>query len=142
MTSSDIDSKSLQAVKNLRSRFEQLASGTFSDHAPTGNGHLTVTKPSSSSPRRSSSNSQLDGGSASDTGHIRTSSSSSDFQTLVKRPPPPPPPSRSPNAKGPPLKLPSPQPSPGPRSLPIPVLKPDLKDVDAPPSVSALRSRL
>src|SRR5258705_13867697 len=97
MTSYDIDSESLQAVKNLRSKFERLASGTSpsTDVARIGNERLVVT----SGPRRSSSNSQLHDGSVSDTGHIRTSSSSSDFQALARRAPPPPP-LRSPKSNG------------------------------------------
>jgi hypothetical protein len=139
MTVYDIDSGSLPAVKNLRSKFERLASGTSpsTDVAPTGNERLLVT----TSPRRRSSNPQLNDGPVSDAGHIRTSSSSSDFQTLARRAPPPPP-QRSPKPTGPSPKLSSPVSSPGPRSLPMPSPRPELMDLDTLPKVSALRSKL
>ena len=139
MTVYDIDSGSLPAVQNLRSKFERLASGTSpsTDVVRTDNDRLVVT----TSPRRRSSNPQMGDGSTPDAGHIRTSSSSSDFQTLARRAPPPPP-QRSPKGTGPSSKLSSPASSPVPRSVPIPPSRPELKDLDGLPRVSALRSKL
>jgi len=136
MTSYDIDSESLQAVKNLKSKFERLASGTSpsTDVARTGNGRLVVSPPG---PRRSSSNSQLHDSSVSDAGHIRTSSSSSDFQALARRAPPPPPL----KSNGSSAIISSPASSPA-RSAPTPPSRPELKDSDVLPRVYALRSKL
>ena len=138
MDSYDIDSESLRAVKDLKSKFESLASETSIRVAPrvspsTGDA-FTATDLSSA---RSSSNSRLDT-LVPDAGHLRTSSSSSDMKVLVKRTPPPPPP-RSAKVMG---RSPSPSPS-----LPSPILRPALllpsKDqIDMPQGVAALRSKL
>jgi len=136
MPSPDIDSESLQAVKNLKSKFEQLASGTS---APSGLSHLGA---AISAPRRSLSNSQLNDDSVSNAGHLRSSSSSSDFHALVKRAPPPPP------HKSPGLRRLSPQPVTSPISSPslvsvtISPSRTETRDVDRPPTVSSLRSKL
>ena len=124
MESTDIDSDSLQAVKNLRSKFEKLAQDASSDL-------LTVTAPSS--PRiRTTSNNQLylpSPHSPAGHGQLRSSSSSSDLR-LAKRVPPPPPPPRAPkilNNLSPshspissPLPHPAPVISPKPREQPPP----------------------
>jgi len=156
-----MDSSDKQAVRSLRSRFERLAAETsihvgHSPRSSIGNGKPLRPAGDSPSPRRTSSNSQLNSAvldTGTDTGHLRTSSSSSDLKVLVKRAPPPPPPLRSAKA-GVPVSVPSPSSSPAPsislspalspalRPVPIPPLKLELKDSDVPPSVSALRSKL
>ena len=121
MEPTDIDSDSLQAVKNLRSKFEKLAQDASSQKTDL----LTVTAPSSPrsprSPRpRATSNNQLDLPSPdSPVGQLRSSSSSSDLSLPAKRAPPPPPPPRA-------LKIlnnpsPSHSPSSSPLIRPVPV---------------------
>jgi len=132
MDSYDIDSESLQAVKDIRSKFERLASVRVAPRASpsTGDGMDL-------SSARSLSNSRLDT-LVPGAGHLRTSSSSSDLKVLVKRTPPPPPP-RSAKVTG---RSPSPSPS---LVSPIlrPVLLPPSKDqIDMPQGVAALRSKL
>lgn len=160
MDSSDIDSESLQAVKSLRSKFEKLTLDTsthigHSSRSSMGNDQRPRLAGGSSS-QRWTSNPQLDSSvldSGTDTCHLRTSSSSSDLRSsndlkiLVKRAPPPPPPSRSTKVVVP---NPSPSPSPSPsfplspalRPVSNPLLKSELKDLEVPPSVSALRNKL
>ena len=109
MESADIDSDSLQAVKNLRSKFEKLAQDTSSEL-------LTVTAPSSPRPRATSNNYLNLPSPDSPVGHgqLRSSSSSSDLRLPAKRAPPPPPPPRASKI------LNNPSPSHSPSSSPLP----------------------
>ncbi len=139
MESYDIDSESLQAVKDLKFKFERLVSETSirvaSRGSPSTGDALADTDLSSA---RSSSNPQLDT-LVPDAGHLRTSSSSSDLKVLVKRAPPPPPPPRSAKITG---RSPSPSPSlASPILRPVP-LPPSKDQADMPQSVAALRSKL
>ena len=130
MESTDIDSDSLQAVKNLRSKFEKLAQDASSDH-------LTVTAPSSPRPRSTSNNHfnppYPDRPVAN--GQLRPSSSSSDLRLLAKRAPPPPPPPRA-------LKIlnnpsPSHSPSSSPRPAPLyPPISPNPREQPPPRNFS------
>jgi hypothetical protein len=116
MESLDIDSDSLQAVKNLRSKFEKLALETSSQQQTD---LLIVTAPSSPRPR-AASNTQLtlplSNGSG---GQLRSSSSSSDLRLLARRAPPPPPPRASKLLNNPSPSR-SPSSSPLLRSVPVP----------------------
>lgn len=91
MNSQDVDGESLQAVKSLRSKFEQLAVDT-SNHVRRPSATSTTTSGSGpSSPRaRGHSGSLID--IFAPQAHLRTSSSSSELKASSKRPPPPPPP--------------------------------------------------
>ena len=103
MDSSDIDGDSLQAVKSLRSKFEQLAVSDLSLRplANTNSVDMSPQPPGAVNPRsRQSSGSQ---------GYMGTSPSS-DLKVVTKRLPPPPPPPRI--AKQPLSPLPSRSPSP------------------------------
>ncbi|KAF5363758.1 hypothetical protein D9756_001104 [Leucocoprinus leucothites] len=116
MNSQDIDGESLQAVKSLRSKFEQLAVDTSSQvrrpssNPNSTNGSAQLLGPASARPRQSSG-SQVDV--FSPQAHIRTSSSSSDLKVSAKRPPPPPPPRIAKSPASPrPSRSPSPSSSP------------------------------
>lgn len=111
MNSSDVDGESLQAVKSLRSKFEQLAVDT-SSHVRRSSTNSTNTNGSGpSSPRiRRPSGSQSDF--FAPQAHLRTSSSSSDLKVPTKRPPPPPPRITKPSSSPQPSRSPSPTGSP------------------------------
>ncbi|KXN88342.1 hypothetical protein AN958_07487 [Leucoagaricus sp. SymC.cos] len=112
MNSPDVDGESLQAVRNLRSRFEQLAVETSSQlRRPSTNANGSG--PSSPRPRQVSA-SKLD--ISTPKTHLRTSSSSSDLKVFTKRPPPPPPP-----------RIPKPPPSPPHSRSPSPPKSPQVK---------------
>jgi len=95
--SPDVDLESLQAVKNLKSKFEKLASDGANGgiQSTPSREHLTVTAPSSPRPRATSSSQLV---TPAESFQLRASSSSSDLRTPdstktpTKRPPPPPPP--------------------------------------------------
>lgn len=121
---SEIDSGSLAAVKNLRSKFEQLAQNDISSPAlkvrPVSSIGLLSAEPASPRPR-AASNSYNDV-SASEVHPLRPSSSSSDLKresitpdlkAAIKRPPPPPPPARG--------SKPAPSSSASPFNRPVPI---------------------
>jgi hypothetical protein len=116
MTSQEVDGESLQAVKSLRSKFEQLAVDTPSQ---TQVRRTSVNSNSVSGSGPSSPRPKLLSGSQVDLfvpqAHIRSSSSSSDLKISAKRPPPPPPP-----------RIAKPSPSPLPSRSPSPVSSPQL----------------
>lgn len=127
MESTDIDSDSLQAVKNLRSKFEKLASSDL----------LTAAAPSSSPRPRATSNNYLNlpsPGSPVLHGHLRSSSSSSDLRLPAKRAPPPPPPPRASKILNNPSPSHSPSLSPLPR--PVPVISPSPREQPPPRNLS------
>ena len=139
MEGGDIDSESLQAVRNLKSKFEKLAMETLTQGTPrmnTNGDKLTATAPSSPRPRATSS-SQLNAPPV-EGFHLRTSSSSSDLSGSAKRAPPPTPPRGS--------KFLSHSPTPSPVASPLlrPVPPPPIiaKDVNSPPNVAALKDIL
>ncbi|KAF8890414.1 hypothetical protein BD779DRAFT_1643882 [Infundibulicybe gibba] len=149
MDKPDIDSGSLPAVRNLRSRFEQLGqdqSPSISLRPGPHYGELTIPEPSSPRPRASSSTHA--NSSAQDIHHLRSTSSSSDLQAAIKRPPPPPPPSsrgsRVPSASSPapPSPLLRPVPTP-PSHSPKPSQEPSWSDTGADESggVAVLRNK-
>ena len=113
MESTDIDSDSLQAVKNLRSKFEKL-----SQDASFQKTDLLTTAPSSPRPRATSSNQLNLPSPDSPVGQLRSSSSSSDLRLAAKRIPPPPPPRPSKVLNNP---SPSHSPSSSPLVRPVPV---------------------
>jgi hypothetical protein len=127
-----IDTGPSPAVKNLRSRFEQLAldasqkpnqSTTNSLRQNSSNDLLAQGQ---SSPRQRTTSGTFTHSSADSEfpqHHLRTTSSSSDLQFGINRPPPPPPP------RGPKATPPSPVPSPSPSTL--------LRPVPIPPGVSS-----
>ncbi|KAJ3509069.1 hypothetical protein NLJ89_g5412 [Agrocybe chaxingu] len=131
MGPSEIDSESLQAVKSLKSKFEQLAVQT-SPHRPGSSDFLA---PSSPRPRAVSS-SVVDAPAS----HLRTSSSSSDLRVPVKKAPPPPPPPRGSKTLNP-SPIPSPSPSPLLRPVPIPPVKAEIKELGLGANVSNLKSK-
>ncbi|KAK0490255.1 Endonuclease/exonuclease/phosphatase [Armillaria novae-zelandiae] len=113
MMNGEIETIPQPAVKNLRSKFEQLAVETSTaqnsiKRPPSSNGNGSLLEPVSPRQRTSSGGSYSHDG-PDETRQLRASSSSSD---LRKRPPPPPP-SRVPKAT-------SPNPSPLLRPVPIP----------------------
>ena len=138
MEGGDIDSESLQAVRNLKSKFEKLAMETQAAPRINTNGDtLAATAPSSPRPRATSS-SQLNAPPA-EGFHLRTSSSSSDLSVSTKRAPPPPPPPRG-------SKFLSPSPTHSPAASPLlrPVPPPPIlaQDANSPSSVAALKDIL
>ena len=129
MESTDIDSDSLQAVKNLRSKFEKLAQDSSSDLS-------TATAPSSPRPR-ATSNIYLNLPSpVSPVGHgqLRSSSSSSDLRPPAKRAPPPPPPRASKILNSP---SPSHSPSSSPLLRPVPVISPNPREQPPPRTLTS-----
>jgi hypothetical protein len=148
---SDINLESLQAVKNLKSRFEQLALDASSNRVGNGINQDDFLLAPTTSPRpRASSNTYLNPNNTESTHQLRPSSSSSDLTVPLKRPPPPPPPPRGSKT----IRSPSPSispPSPLTRPVPIPqsllassfLLNPQQSDTGPTPrNVSALKGRL
>ena len=117
---SDINLGSLQAVKDLKSRFEQLALVASSNRVGNGINQDDFLLAPATSPRpRASSNTYLNPNNAEPAHQLRPSSSSSDLTIPLKRPPPPPPPPRGSKI----IRSPSPSvspPSPLTRPVPIP----------------------
>ena len=142
MESADIDSDSLQAVKNLRSKFEKLALDASSQKTDL----LTVTAPSSPRPRASSNNQLSLPTPDSPVGQLRSSSSSSDLRLPTKRAPPPPPPPRTSKLLNNPSPSHSPSSSPLLRPVPVrPLILPNSREQPPPPprnltSTSPVRS--
>ena len=140
MEGGDIDSESLQAVRNLKSKFEKLAMKTSTQGTPrlnTNGDTLVATAPSSPRPRATSSSESnalpMEGF------HLRASSSSSDLSVSAKRAVPPPPPPRG-------SKFLSPSPTHSPVASPLlrPVPPPPIlaQDVNSPPNVAVLKDIL
>ncbi|KAJ7250419.1 Endonuclease/exonuclease/phosphatase [Mycena rebaudengoi] len=141
MEPSDIDTVSLPAVKNLRSKFEQLA-----QTGSKGPGLAPIFAPRP----RATSSTFSNGDKAPSSPTLRPSSSSSELR--LSRKPPPPPPSRSaaPSPTASPLLRPAPDAGPvsraslGPRSslsAPIiPQLEANGEETQSTPSVSSLRN--
>lgn len=117
---SDINLESLQAVKDLKSRFEQLAQYASSNRVGNGVNQDDFLLAPATSPRpRASSNTYLNPNNTELNHQLRPSSSSSDLTVPLKRPPPPPPPPRGSKI----IRSPSPSvspPSPLTRPVPIP----------------------
>ena len=129
MESTDIDSDSLQAVKNLRSKFEKLAQDASSQKID----QLTVTAPSSPRPRATSNNQLNLPPPDSPVGQLRSSSSSSDLRLPAKRAPPPPPPPRASKILNNPSPSHSPSSSPLFRPVPVhPLISPSPKEQPPP----------
>ena len=148
---SDINLESLQAVKDLKSRFEQLALDASSNRVGNGANQDDFLLAPATSPRpRASSNTYVNSNNTELTHQLRPSSSSSDLTIPLKRPPPPPPPPRGSKT----IRSPSPSvspPSPLTRPVPIPqsllasssLLNTQQSDTGpAPRNVSALKGRL
>lgn len=143
MEPSDIDTESLPAVKNMKSKFEQLAL------TPNKNGPGLV--PGVTPRPRATSGTHPNGDRVTESPSLRPSNSSSDLR-LTRKPPPPPPgrsakPSPTPSPTSSPLLRPTPNPnvSLGSRSgLSATVLLPQVNVEEAEaqsiPSVSSLRS--
>ncbi|KAF4602682.1 hypothetical protein EYR40_005898 [Pleurotus pulmonarius] len=117
----EVEAESLLPVKNLRSKFEQLAvqAGGNDKRHSIANGELLDPGRAGSPRPRAASGGEAKG--RPDVHHLRSSSSSSDLRpegsptTSTKRPPPPPPPRGS---KG---LSPSPSPRPSPLMRPVPI---------------------
>ncbi|THU83524.1 hypothetical protein K435DRAFT_784147 [Dendrothele bispora CBS 962.96] len=132
MDQPEIESSHLDAVKNLRSRFEQLAHNeppSLSSHRlstmSTSSSTSSLLVPEPTTPTRPRATSSGDTSSNSTSHHLRSTSSTSDLKgagTTVRRPPPPPPTSSS--------RAPSPAPSI--TSLPSPRGSPMLRPVNSP----------
>ena len=132
MESADIDSDSLQAVKNLRSKFEKLAQDASSQKT----GLLTVTAPSSPRPPATSNNHLNLPPPDGPLGQLRSSSSSSDLRLPAKRAPPPPPPPRPSKI----LNNPSPSHSPSSSPVPVPLISPNPREPSPRNLTSPVRS--
>jgi hypothetical protein len=126
MESIDIDSDSLQAVKNLRSKFEKLALDASSQKTDLLT--ATGTAPSSPRPRTTSNNPPH-----SPVGQLRSSASSSDLRPPAKRVPPPPPPPRASKVLNNPSPSRSPSSSPLLRPVPVrPLVSPNPREQPPP----------
>ncbi|KAJ6473178.1 hypothetical protein C8R45DRAFT_1012527 [Mycena sanguinolenta] len=141
MEPSDINTESLPAVKNLRSKFEQLAL------SPTQSGPGLV--PGITPRPRATSGSHPNSDRVPSSPTLRPSNSSSDLR-LGKKPPPPPPP-RSATPTNSPLLRPTPSPTPSPNislghrsglatSVVLPEVNVEEADTQSIPSVLSLRS--
>ena len=134
MESTDIDSDSLQAVKNLRSKFEKLALDASSPKTDL----LTVTAPSSPRPRVTSNNQLNLPPPDSPVGQLRSSLSSSDLRLPAKRAPPPPPPPRASKILNSPSPSHSPSSSPLLRPVPVnPLISPNSREQPPPRNLTS-----